>query len=69
VERDSACYGCHEPDDEVGLDANHMEMNKFGSRDESNYRRLLQRLRHIHDEATITVEFRLSSMHSLLSLW
>ena len=59
---DSACYGCRHKEDEVPLDANHMEMNKFGSNQESNYVRVMRRLSEVHKRAAQTVEARLGSM-------
>lgn len=38
-----------------------MELNKFGSRHESNYMRVMQRLLDVHKRATYTVEARLGS--------
>lgn len=65
VTRASACYGSKSESQEVDLDANHMEMNKFGSRDESNYKRLLGRLTNFHEEASQIVEARLGSKRIL----
>ncbi|KAK3393261.1 hypothetical protein B0H63DRAFT_14817 [Podospora didyma] len=59
VEKDSACYGSRAPVQQVELDASHMEMNKFGSRDESNYQRLVRRLANFHDQAGQIAEARL----------
>ncbi|OBT38828.1 hypothetical protein VE00_10774 [Pseudogymnoascus sp. WSF 3629] len=58
VERDSACYGS-KSSHQVKLEANHMQMNKFSSRNESNYTRLVECLSDFHRHASRIVEARL----------
>ncbi|KAH7308640.1 hypothetical protein B0I35DRAFT_99198 [Stachybotrys elegans] len=69
VDKNSACYGSRAPSEEVPLEANHKELNKFESRYESNYKRVVGCLAHVHKRAKDLVEARLGSNEpSFLSL-
>jgi hypothetical protein len=60
VDQSSACYGAH-PEWCEPLAANHMEMNKFGSRQESNYKAVLGRLQTILNKTRETIDRRWGS--------
>ncbi|PGH14460.1 hypothetical protein AJ80_05905 [Polytolypa hystricis UAMH7299] len=57
VDEDSACYGA-DPHFCIPLEADHKNMNKFGSRDESNYLEVKNCLVAIHSKARSIVDQR-----------
>ncbi|KAK3680915.1 hypothetical protein B0T22DRAFT_474365 [Podospora appendiculata] len=61
VDKKSACYGAP-PGSCIDVDADHKGMNKFGSRQDSNYFKVLSRLRAICLQADSIVDKRLSRL-------
>jgi len=64
VTQESACYGARRNFHQVELEANHVELNKFGSLREDNYQRLVKLLIEFHGRAGHIVEGRLGSTYT-----